>query len=129
MTRNKIIVEQKAEALNVEGNKLYNQGEYSEAIKKYKAAIKITKESLHKENKLYEENKAIAKKKYEEQQSGMSHDTIINKAEEIYDKELLNYKKLLQAAVDSKLSSHEATTNNNNDELFLAGLMNMEHDV
>ncbi|WP_082022252.1 leucine-rich repeat domain-containing protein [Rickettsia hoogstraalii] len=49
----------------------------------------------------------------------------------IYDKPLLNHPKLLQAAVDSKLSPdliHEAI-NNNDEELILAGLMSMGYDV
>ena len=49
----------------------------------------------------------------------------------IYDKPLLNHPKLLQAAVDSKLSPdliHEAI-NNNDEELILAGLLSVGHDV
>ncbi|MCC8418533.1 MAG: tetratricopeptide repeat protein [Rickettsia endosymbiont of Glossina mortisans submortisans] len=132
LQRNRTIAGKKAESLNVEGNELYNQGEYSEAIKKYKAAIKITKESLHKENKLYEENKAIAEKKYEEQQSGTNRDTVINKVEEIiYEKPLLNHPKLLQTALDNKLSPdliYDAITNND-EELILAGLISVGYDV
>ncbi|MCX4083770.1 hypothetical protein N7281_02585 [Rickettsia hoogstraalii] len=48
----------------------------------------------------------------------------------IYDKPLLNHPKLLQAAVDSKLSSnliHKAI-NNNDEELILAGLMSMGYE-
>ncbi|WP_342270462.1 leucine-rich repeat domain-containing protein [Rickettsia endosymbiont of Orchestes rusci] len=67
LQRNKTIAEKKAESLNAEGNNLCSQEKYNEAIEKYKAAIKITKESVGKENKLYEENKAKAEKKYEEQ--------------------------------------------------------------
>ncbi|AAY61788.1 hypothetical protein RFEPED_1509 [Rickettsia felis str. Pedreira] len=49
----------------------------------------------------------------------------------IYDKPLLNNPKLLQVAVDSKLSSdliYDAI-NNNDDELILAGLISVGHDV
>ncbi|WP_341792955.1 leucine-rich repeat domain-containing protein [Rickettsia endosymbiont of Ceutorhynchus obstrictus] len=71
LQRNKTIAEKKAESLNAEGNNLCSQEKYNEAIEKYKAAIKITKEFLHKENKLYEKNKINAKKKYEEQQQSL----------------------------------------------------------
>lgn len=49
----------------------------------------------------------------------------------IYDKPLLNHPKLLQAALDSKLSSdliYDAITNND-EELILAGLLSMGYDV
>ncbi len=48
--------------------------------------------------------------------------------ETIYEKPLLNHPKLLQAAVNNKLSPdliHEAITNND-EELILAGLMSLE---
>lgn len=66
------------------------------------------------------------------QQSKLGYDVTVNKVEEIiYDKPLLNHTKLLQAAVDSKLSSdliYDAI-NNNDDELILAGLISVGHDV
>nr|WP_253308641.1 hypothetical protein [Rickettsia endosymbiont of Ceutorhynchus assimilis] len=72
--RNRTIEEKKAEALNAEGNDLCHQEKYSEAIEKYKAAIKIKKEldsyDYSKDN-LYEENKTNAEKKYEEQQQSL----------------------------------------------------------
>ncbi|WP_341788927.1 ribonuclease inhibitor [Rickettsia endosymbiont of Lasioglossum villosulum] len=71
LERNQAIAEKKAESLNAAGDDLYNQEKYSEAIEKYKAAIKIKKEleryNYSKEN-LYEKNKEKAEKKYEEQQ-------------------------------------------------------------
>ncbi|HJD55212.1 MAG TPA: hypothetical protein LFW21_00820 [Rickettsia endosymbiont of Pyrocoelia pectoralis] len=67
-----------------------------------------------------------------EQQSKPNHDVTVNKVTEIiYDKPLLNNQKLLQAAVENKLSSdliHEAI-NNNDEELVLAGLLSIGYDV
>jgi hypothetical protein len=56
---------EKTESLNAEGNDLCHQEKYSEAIEKYKAAIKISTKPL------YKENKAKAEKKYEEQQQSL----------------------------------------------------------
>ncbi|MCC8462548.1 MAG: hypothetical protein LN546_05245 [Rickettsia endosymbiont of Ecitomorpha arachnoides] len=67
-----------------------------------------------------------------EQQNKPNHDVTVNKVEEIiYDNWLLNHSKLVQAAVDSKLSSnliHEAV-NNNDEELILAGLVSVGYDI
>ena len=46
LQRNKTTVEKKAENLNAEGNDLCHQEKYSEAIEKYKAAIKISTKPL-----------------------------------------------------------------------------------
>ncbi|MCC8370771.1 MAG: ribonuclease inhibitor [Rickettsia endosymbiont of Stiretrus anchorago] len=62
LKRNQAIAEKKAESLNAAGDDLYNQEKYSEAIEKYKAAIKISAKPL------YKENQKKAEKKYEEQQ-------------------------------------------------------------
>ncbi len=66
------------------------------------------------------------------QQSKLGYDVTVNKVEEIiYDKPLLNHPKLLQAAVDSKLSSDliQEAINNNDEELILAGLLSMGYDA
>ncbi|MCC8377261.1 MAG: hypothetical protein LN567_02555 [Rickettsia endosymbiont of Graphium doson] len=71
LKRNQAIAEKKAESLNVAGNDLYNQEKYSEAIEKYKAAIKIKKvleRFNYTKKNLYEKNKEKAEQKYEEQQ-------------------------------------------------------------
>ena len=50
----------------------------------------------------------------------------------IYDKPLLNHPKLLQVAVDSKLSSdliHEAINNDDGDLIVLAGLLSIGYDI
>nr|WP_253307831.1 hypothetical protein [Rickettsia endosymbiont of Ceutorhynchus assimilis] len=61
-----------------------------------------------------------------------STSTIVLIAKEvIYDKSLLNHPKLLQVAVDSKLSSDliQEAINNNDEELILAGLISVGYDV
>lgn len=70
--RNKAIAEKKAEALNTEGNDLYNQEKYNEAIEKYKAAIKIKKgfdRWDYNDRNSYEKSKIKAEKKYEKQKA------------------------------------------------------------
>lgn len=70
LERNQAIAEKKAESLNAAGDDLYNQEKYSEAIEKYKSAIKIKKglDQFYNKENLYEKNKKNAEKKYEEQQ-------------------------------------------------------------
>ncbi|WP_341787310.1 hypothetical protein [Rickettsia endosymbiont of Cantharis rufa] len=74
LQRNKTIAVRKAESLNAEGNDLCHQEKYSEATEKYNAAIKIKKgldERYYNKENLYEENKAKAGKKYEEQKQSL----------------------------------------------------------
>ncbi|MCC8370826.1 MAG: hypothetical protein LN566_05785 [Rickettsia endosymbiont of Stiretrus anchorago] len=93
LERNKTIAVKKAESLNAEGNNLCTQKKYSEAIEKYKSAIKIKKAleryNYTKEN-LYEKNKEKAEKKYEEQQQALKLQQVAlatnkNKLEDIKD--------------------------------------------
>ena len=67
LARNKDLAEKKAESLNAAGDDLYNQEKYSEAIEKYKAAIKLISYDQDK-LELYEKNQKKAEKKYEEHQ-------------------------------------------------------------
>lgn len=125
---NKVKAIKEAEKLYKDGVALNKQEKYNEAIEKYKAAIKKDNDNF-----LYKESLKKVQIKEQEQQSDSTNNNIITNIfnATVYDKTLLNHTKLLQAAVDSKLSSdliHEAI-NNNDEELILAGLISMGYDV
>ncbi|HJD57680.1 MAG TPA: hypothetical protein LFV92_00190 [Rickettsia endosymbiont of Ceroptres masudai] len=117
-----------AEKLYKDGLALDNQEKYSEAIEKYKAAIKKDNDNF-----LYKENLEKVQIKEQAQQNDSTNNKIITNIfnETVYGKTLLNHPKLLQAAVNNNLSSdliYEAI-NNNDEELILAGLISVGYDV
>ncbi len=117
LQRNKNIAEKKAENLNAEGNNLCSQEKYNEAIEKYKAAIKVKKGIdgyNYSEKNLYEENKAKAEKKYEEQQKQVVSAKNIN----IVDDNLTKWKKLvIDIQEKNQVDTRNLIKNINQDEL------------
>ncbi|MCC8406165.1 MAG: hypothetical protein LN560_00755 [Rickettsia endosymbiont of Sceptobius lativentris] len=127
LQRNKTLAEKKPEALNTESNDLYNQTKHSEAIEKYKIAIKIN------EQPLYKENKAIAEKKYEEQQQSLKLEqaTLViteNKTANIKDLPKENIKEKLATfqnmAAEAISKLENSTTINEQDKAVLQDRIN-----